>query len=87
MHLRKISRERARDVGLRKGLFWVRRVWRRVNISLSDSKTDRNPYEILSPYSFDGIREALRTTENFPLCWPIFSSCAARALKEIRQAA
>ena len=87
MHLRKISRERVRDVGLCKWLFWVRRVWRRVNISLSDSKTDRHPCEILSPYSFDGIREALRTTENFPLCWPIFSSCAALALKEIRQAA
>ena len=87
MQLRKILGGRVRDVGLHQGLYWVRRVWKRVNISLSDSKTDRHPCEILSPYSFDGIREAVRTAENFPLCWRIFSSCAARALKEIRQAA
>ena len=38
MQLRKISRGRVRSVGVRGGLFLVRRVWRWVNISLSDKK-------------------------------------------------
>ena len=67
MQLRKVSCERVRDVGLREGLFWVRRVERRVNISLPDRKTAGHLFEKRSPYSFDGIRKALRTTQYFPL--------------------
>ena len=67
MHLREISREGVLDVGLCEGLFWVRRVERRVNISLPDRKTAGHLFEKRSPYSFDGIRKALRTTQYFPL--------------------
>ena len=49
------------------GLFWVRRVCWRVNISLPERKTARHLCEILSSYSFDGIREELRTTQYFAL--------------------
>ena len=67
MQLREISRERVRSVGLREGLFLVRRVWRRVNISLSYRTNARHLREIRYPRSFGIIREAPRTTENFPL--------------------
>ena len=49
------------------GLFWVRRVCWRVNISLPERKTARHRCEILSSYSFDDIREELRTTQYFAL--------------------
>ena len=87
MQLREISRERVRSVGLREGLFLVRRVWRRVNISLSYRTNARHLREIRYPRSFGIIREAPRTTENFPLCWPMCFGYAARALKESRQVA
>ena len=67
MQLRKISRGRVRSVGVLGGLFWVRRVWRRVNISLSGRKNARHPYEILSPSFFDNMRGVPRATQHFPL--------------------
>ena len=48
MQLREISRERVQSVGLREGLFWVRRVWERVK-NRSDRKTDRKTVRKTSP--------------------------------------
>ena len=84
---RDLARESPKCQAAQRRLFLVRRVWRRGNISLSYRRNARHLREIRYPRSFGIIREAPRTTENFPLCWPLCFGYAARALKESRQVA
>ena len=57
MQLRNISSERVRDVGLREGLFWVRRVWERVK-NRSDRKTDKNRQKNISLSDRKTVRQS-----------------------------